>query len=91
MLGKDLRWPRAHHSQQVAVTTPGRAREAQPSLAVVLITGYARGAGLRDSLDRVTLLNKPFRSQELVAAIAQAWQLRHPGTVAVLPFVQPRK
>ena len=67
------------------------AREAQPSLAVVLTTGYARGEGLRDSLDRVTLLNKPFRTQELVAAIAQAWQLRHPGTAAVLPFVQPRK
>lgn len=67
------------------------ARTARPNLAVVLMTGYARGDGLRDSLHRVTLLNKPFRTQELVAAIAEAWQIRHPDTRVVLPFVQPRR
>ena len=66
------------------------ARETRPDLAIVLTTGYAQGEVLRDRLERVTLLNKPFRAQELGAAIAHAWQLRHQSTAQVLPFVQPR-
>jgi len=66
------------------------AREFKPSLAVVLMTGYARGEGLRNSLDRVALLNKPFRTQELVAAIAEAWQLRQPAGGNVLSLIRPR-
>jgi signal transduction histidine kinase/ActR/RegA family two-component response regulator len=66
------------------------ARQTKPGLAVVLVTGYAQGEVLRDRLERVALLKKPFRIQELAAAIAQAWQVRHPSTAEVLPFVQSR-
>lgn len=66
------------------------ARKIRPDLAVVLSTGYADVEVLRDRLERVMLLKKPFRTQELAAAIVQAWQLRQPGGGNVLPFVQPR-
>ena len=66
------------------------ARENRPDLAVVLATGYADVEVLRNRLERVILLKKPFRTQELAAAIVQAWQLRQPGGGNVLPFVQPR-
>jgi signal transduction histidine kinase/ActR/RegA family two-component response regulator len=66
------------------------AREIKPGLAVILVTGYAQGEVLRDRLERVALLKKPFRTQELAVAIAQAWQVRHPSTSEILPFVQTR-
>jgi PAS domain S-box-containing protein len=66
------------------------ARKTNPGLAVVLTTGYAQGEVLRDRLERVLLLKKPFRTQELAAAIAQAWQVRHQSPAEVLPLVQPR-
>lgn len=66
------------------------AREDRPSLAVVLTTGYVEAEVLRDRLERVVLLKKPFRTQELAGALAQAWQLRHDAGQNVLPFVQPR-
>lgn len=45
------------------------ARETRPGLAVVLTTGYAQGEVLRDRLERVTLLKKPFRTEELAVSI----------------------
>ena len=64
------------------------AREARRNLAVVLTTGFAEVEALRDRLQRVALLKKPFRGQELAAAITQAWKLRRRTGGKVLPFVQ---
>lgn len=64
------------------------ARKTRPNLAVVLTTGYAQAEALRDRLQRVALLKKPFRGQELAAAITQAWELRRRTGGGVLPFVQ---
>lgn len=55
----------------------------------MLTTGYVEAEVLRDRLERVVLLKKPFRTQELAGALAQARQLRHDAGQNVLPFVQP--
>ena len=64
------------------------ARETQPDLAVVLTTGYAEAEALRDQVQRVALLKKPFRAQDLADAIIRAWELRRRRGGKVLPFVQ---
>ncbi len=47
------------------------ARRSNPTMPVVVITGYADnvGARIRDLGERVALIQKPFRLQELVAAL----------------------
>ncbi|HEY0522175.1 MAG TPA: response regulator [Stellaceae bacterium] len=51
------------------------AREARRSLPVVLMTGYVDTDALGKRVDGVVLLKKPFRRQELAAALDAAPQL----------------
>jgi FixJ family two-component response regulator len=52
------------------------ARHARPDLAVVLMTGYANTDALGERLQGVELLKKPFRRQELAAALEGALRRR---------------
>ena len=48
------------------------ARAAQPSLAVLFVSGYADSAALEAAMGSAPLLRKPFRPAELAHAVRSA-------------------
>lgn len=52
------------------------ARLARPDLAIVLMTGYADADSLRERLQELEILKKPFRRHELDAALNRALRRR---------------
>ena len=57
------------------------ARRARPDLAIVLMTGYAESDALRERLQDIEVLKKPFRRHELDAALNGALRRRQRARV----------
>ena len=66
-------------------------RHKWPEVPVIVITGYADTTGFDDQFDEAILLRKPFRINELGAAIERAVQHNNaPAKPAKVVALRPR-
>jgi DNA-binding NtrC family response regulator len=79
MLVTDIRMPGGLDGVGLA----SKARELQPDVAILLITGYAKSPAMKEARARdYRVLEKPFRHVDLQAAIAEELGKRRGNAVA---------